>query len=469
MVSKLRRAVVVAALCAPLVVLAGPTGPASAAAPLTVSVANGPPGTKISVSAPDCVTADGVNFLVVALVSADGSSQRLASTGGQADPARPAVLVVPDWLDPAVPARIQAQCFRDDTDDVVDYEPVAFDVEPGTGPGVQTATFSRTTLAAGQALLVSSDGCTVAGEAFAAVDVFAGNDLTGRPELDLVGSGGDIATSGFGEVQGSSFDADVYMTSANEGFSFDLGPNPTITDVDEGPNTIGPGIYTAYPYCTASDTSTSLYFPPQIITVTGSTPTDAIDLVASPTSDSVTVAGSGCTGGPVGVSLSATSIDDLTSDLSGSTGIDGFSTESGVSADSGSDQGDEASADRSSAAAGLGVSRRATRITGFNGRADVRRTSASPHRAGRSLASDGAVDTSVTPDAGGAWTYTDSAGFTDGIVEGFVTCGDPFADGLAYDPQIVRVKVGTAGGGAPILPGTPPPGNAIPGNPAFTG
>lgn len=82
-------------------------------------------------------------------------------------------------------------------------------------------------------------------------------------------------------------------------------------------------------------------------------------------------------------------------------------------------------------------------------------------------------DVSEEPNDIAPGTYTDNAGFSDGIVEGFVTCGDPFVDGFAYDPQIVRVQLQT-GGTAPLPlpdtpPGTPPPANAVPGNPTFTG
>lgn len=347
MIVKLRRAAVAVAvaLCAPVVAIAGPSGTAGAAPTVTLSVTHGPPGTEITVSSPDCIVVDdSPRFLVAHLYSGTGADRRLAADGGQflADASTP--LIVPDWIDPATPATVEARCIDfgidppisdEDTGPIeidptsTDYEPVAFDVEPSTGPSVQTRTFSRTSLRAGQGFRVSSEGCTLPGATVA-----------GDP---------------------SALDEDTGVSNSASGGGSSEADNAAVAT---------------------------------------RSPRDMARSLARGSS---------------------------------------------------------------------------TRVTRSHGKATVHRTrsTALTNRSGRALTDDGFVDTSVSPDANGDWTFTDTAGFTNGVVEGSATCGDPFAEGFAYDSQIVRVQVGTPGVGPPILPGppapSPPPANAIPGNPNFTG
>ncbi len=487
MIVKLRRAVLVAALCLPAVAIAGPSGPAAAAPTFKVSTNHGPAGTEITVTAEGCLEGgDSFNNLQALLISGTAPNERLAASGGQFQPGMALKLVVPDWIDPSDPAVIEVRCLtypdpeapKDGSGPGITtfypeigttYEPVAFDVEPGTGPSRQTRTFSRTSLKTGQAFRVSSSGCTLPGAKFAGVIVSQGSDLSGRT-LSRDGAFGQ------GEVDGSSFDVDTVM-SGGSGIGYGVSKTndepPVVTDVAEYPMDLAPGTYVATPVCAGGKDDrnpTVLSFEPQLIQVTGTSPVGALDLTVAPDTDKVTFAGSGCTAGSVDIVLKARSAEELSSDFG-----DPFPDGSGGSST-------DASAQRASMAA-AGLSRPSTRVTRSHGTTTVRRVRRSlpVRRAGhadRALADDGTVETSVSPDVNGDWSFTDVAGFDNGIVQADAICGDPSGDGFVYNSQIAKVAVPApptpeppAPAPAPILPPPPAPlpANAIAGNPNFTG
>lgn len=228
-----------------------------------------------------------------------------------------------------------------------------------------------------------------------------------------------------------------------------------------------PGTYVATPYCAREDANGSyavLSFEPQLIQVTATSPAGALDLTVAPDTDQVTFAGSGCTAGPMDIVVKAISAEDLSVDFD-----DLFPEDLG-------DGTGDAFADRAAMAA-TGLRRQSTRVTGSTGTTTMERVRRSAPtrravRADRALSDDGTVQTSIIPDTNGDWSFTDTAGFDNGIVQADATCGDPLGDGFVYNSQIAKVAVPPAPAPGPEPPApapTPPAANAVPGSPTFTG
>ncbi|WP_426573351.1 hypothetical protein [Aquihabitans sp. McL0605] len=418
---------------------------------LVVSAASGPPGTVITVSSASCAPTDGVfTSMDARLISGTAPDELLAGVGS-ADGGSVSI-VVPDWVDPAQPAVIEATCATysdiDGQEDQIDYDPVAFDIEPGAGPATQVRTFSRTSLLAGQAFTVTGSGCaSVQPDGFALVAIEAGSDLSGRYDRNQDGAG-----FGFGQIDGSGdFVATVGVGDASAWVSIDVSssdPTPHI-ETGEDPLTLEPGTYAAYTYCVGGDGDT-LVLEPQTFEVTGVAPTSAIDLTVDAGSSRVTLAGTDCAQGDVETELQAESADDLTAP-----GADLRST----------------SARRHDAAlrslgAGAELKPGTVRRTVADGAAAAGSST-------RAVPGIDAVEDTVTPDADGAWSTGRPVGFDHGIVWGFATCGDPLADGFFYDPQIVTIDVPEP----PVETTTtttttappPAPANAVPGTPTYAG
>ncbi len=426
------RGALVAALLVPAGVVVGDVAPAGAAAP-TVSVTNGPPGTSIEVTSTECdepFVGDDFTFLEARLITGTAPNEVLAGAGSGVA-GLPATMIVPDWIDPADPAAIETACISvvydaesgEETRDRVVLDPVVFDVEPGAGAPVQSRSFSRTSLLVGQALTVSGSGCTLPGAESGEIALFAGADLAGRTFEAL-------ATFGEGEIQGTDFEYELYLSNGSTEITvsqFD-DETPVIEGVAEVPTDLAPGTYTAVPLCAAYDTGVSLFFEPQLIEVTDSAPIGDVDLTVAAGSRNVTFAGGECADGPVEGALDAYSAQDIGLEFA-------RATESRATPDAVGPLGFRRSADRSGTLAGPTVSQAL--------RSDA--------EAGRALADVGSIEFSADPDAEGGWSVSDTAGFDEGLVEGFAVCGDPFADGFVYDPQITVVDA------EPVTPPTTPP------------
>lgn len=385
---------------------------------LVVSTTTGPPGTEIEVSSASCSGSDpdGYQSLIVRLVVGAAPDERFAGFASSSEAGTPAVLVVPDWIDPDAPAAIEATCSTetevDGSFEVIEeeYDPVAFDPTPGAGAPQQLRTFSRTTLLAGQGFRVDLSGCTLVGADFAGVAVFATSDLSGRDLDSFVAQGG-------GDLEGTSATVDVLLSEFED---------PDAPDLD-------PGSYAAFTYCTDGQNSL-LFYEPQLVTVTGSAPVDDIDVTVDEAAGTLTVAGGSCTAGDVQLDIQA--FDD---------------------------KAEVIERNRS----------RARTVRWRSRRSGIDRST-------RTI-TDGPATVTVTPDADGTWSYTDDLAFDQGFVEVMATCGDPFADGFAYDVQGVEVQAAqatttvpvtvppTVDGGAPVLPGDPVPAIPIAGSPSFTG
>ena len=432
---------------------------------LQVSAASGSAGDQIVVTSASCVSdeSDGLAmFLSARLISGTAPDEVLAGAGsGFTD--HDATLTVPDWIDPAQPAVIEATCISLDitTDQPVEvdtpYTPVPFDVTPSVDPAVQDRTFSRTSLLAGQGFSVEGTGCTLPNATFAAVDIGAGADLSGRDVTEFVAGGG-------GEVNADdSFEALTAMLNGGYGFgvSGGTGQTPRVDGVDEEPTDIPAGTYTAIPYC-ANDDGDLLVYRPNLIEVTGNAPFGDSDLTVAPNSRAVTMAGGSCTVGSVDFEVDATSAADLLDDS-------GFT-----------DQGTEIPTDaarnvirrQAPAATPAGV------LRGGGHRSFARHDRAllrTNHRSARTTESGEGFGGTLDPDAQGAWTAGDDVAFDNGIVEGSAVCGDPLADGFFYDSQVAEVSVTppptTTTSTTTTTTTSPPsaPANAVPGTPSYAG
>ena len=407
---------------------------------LVVSATNGPPGTEIAVTSATCVGSDEVEaYLEVAFITGIAPNEQLAGIGQGFDGA--ATVTVPDWVDPAEPAVIEATCFQygveDGTEESLDYDPVAFDVEPGVGVPVQVRTFSRTELLAGQAFSITGSCGTGASDQVAQAIVVSGTDQSGREIEDLVGEG-YVETESDG-----SFDIPVVVSDAFVGIevgAFEDGPESVSTY--EEPITITPGDYTVYTYC-SGDNDSLVFLEPSALTITGVAPTEGVDLTNEENTRNVTIAGA-CAQGDVSGWLEGISLEDLGGEFDAPTGPDARSARAQLLGPDGADQ------------------------------ALIRRSALTHQGAGsaRALSDEDFTDFGVSPDADGAWGFSDATSFDQGLVIGFATCGDPFADGYVYDPQGVSVEVVAA---PPVVPPTTPvappapPANAVSGTPTYAG
>lgn len=468
---RISRVLLTAAFAASTVVAT--SAPSAAAPTVTLSATSGGPGTRVEVSAPDCTldgSGDSEGFLIALFVSGTAPNERLAGVGADNEGDGTATIVVPDWLDPGQPATVEAICrtfdFSGDAEDPfseVDYEPAAFDVEPGVGPSTQTRTFSRTSLLVGQGLSVDAEGCDLPGVDFASLDIFVGADMSVR-ELDVLALG-----ESFSEQSGERFEAGAVLSNGtfSYGFSEDEDGNVEVEGVEEVATDIAPGIYTAIASC-SSDTETLIY-EPQLIEVTGSAPVGAIDLTAASGSKDVTLAGSEATG-TVEFSLGAYAFEDFGTGIDDDGGL--------IAADLAGEKPSASAFSPNVSPLGLVAANRVdTSAPGAMPDATER-----PAATTQALASDDFFNGSVVPDGEGAWSYADSVVFDRGTVEAYAVSGDPYADGFVYDPQVLAIDARTTS--RPVLPPGPDdptnpsspatpnaarPANAVPGRPDYAG
>jgi hypothetical protein len=416
---------------------------------LELSAAAGPPGTRITISSASCAsTADAEAYLQALFIVGTAPNQQLAGVGSNIDGS--AVVTVPDWVDPDQPAVIEAHCSLYDpetgADSSLTYDPVPFDVEPGSGPPVQVRTFSRTELLAGQGFVVSGSCGPGFGGGMAASVVLEGQDQSGRDLFPGVGEAvAETAADG-------SFEMDVIVSNANV-YIASGGAGSTIADLStsEEPLQVEPGAYTVLTYCFDRSSPSSLVLEPEPLTITGSAPTGAIDLTGAPgASDEVVIAGE-CAGEVTG-SLHGLSLADLNDMFESSAGADPLAGRRPLLAP-----------------------RAAGRTTGDGG---LRIGAGQAFRSGSSrlVASEEPADFSATPDADGAWRHQDAVAFDQGVVIGQATCGDPFGDGFVFDPQGVVVDVVEVPSTTvpqlvpPTVPATPAaPASARPGTPTYAG
>lgn len=418
---------------------------------LQVSANSGAPGDRIDVSSASCVASDQNSAsLFVKLLSGTAPDQVLAGVAGSGDTS-PATLVVPDWLDPGDPAVIEASCidYAQDDPTPVAFDPVPFDVTPGVDPSVQAAALDRSSLLVGQGFTTTVAGCTGPDWPYAATVVFPAEDgdflstiaggtgqvVSGGAEVLTLLAGGGLGVGGSGDGQG----------------------HEQIDEVEEFPTDIEPGSYTVVPYC-ADGAGQIVILPSQPLEVTGRAPMQSLDLMAIPGSRSITLAGTECTAGLVDVLFEAESTTQFFD------GFDGLAKE-GDSPSLAVPEGWRTPPRRQVSGRSLAIA----------GPAPVRHRGSS-----RSLAAGGLSYGTTTPDPTGAWSLTDVVGFDDGYADADATCGDPFAEGFQYDPQVVIVKslpvdpppptttpATTPATTVPVVPS--PPAAAIPGNATFAG
>lgn len=440
MLRRTRSILLTAGLVAPVLVLAGHSAAGAVDQDLVISATNGAPGTTITASSASCTSDyddDFERYLQVQLIAGTAPDEVLVGIAtGIGD--RPATIVIPDWVDPDAPAVIEASCRSfswsgDDVEERIDpYDPVAFDIEPGVGPSVQTRSISRTEVMARQGLSVSANGCTVGG--YGGVVAFPGSDLSGRTFDQPVAEGDAL-------VEGGSFEADMILSNAStDWYSSILEDGASFADgLIEIPNDLAPGPYALVTYC--GDGETTLLYEPALIQITGVAPTGDLDLTSPADSRAVTLAGGSCT--------ATVNAEFTTFDLR-----DWFDDVVYVEPDQ------RARFDRSDAGA----------VPAFA--APTARRSALD----RVLDENDVTSRDVTPDADGTWTIDDSVSFDHGLVEAAAVCGDPLGDGFVYDPQLVEVRAAveaptttTPITPTPTVPGSPPAATAVPGVPNYAG
>lgn len=432
-----------AALAAGSLTLAAP--PASAADPaLTVSATAGPGGTTIAIDGTGCAS-DGAHDRLVRAVLRTGTAPDDTFAGfAEGFDGDQALLTVPNWVDPDQPAVLEASCIEYPYEgdggptEAFAYDPVAFDVLPGGGP-VETATPARTTVEVGQVLRIDVTGCAVDPESedssYLDVLVFPGDDPAGRSFSETVAS----VETGFSVGEDGT------------GYAY-LAPS-----LDEDGDPTADGDYTAVVYCTAPDGSARTY-PPIAFAVAGVAPIEDVALSVRPGTSTVTLSGGGCTAGDVTVGMMAFPLEPGEDEPTFDALLGGLG-----SADRTSWRWDVA---RRPADAVVGL------LTGHRRAGEA--ATASSERA--TAAPDGgeppSLDTTVTPDAEGDWSVTWDAGIDHGDVIAFARCGDPFADGFAYQVLDASIDVPRPRGGAPIVPGPAPvvPGaRPVTGRPTFAG
>lgn len=459
MIRRPRTALIAAAVLGVIAPVAIASSPAAAVDDdLVVSATSGEPGTLIDVTSASCVEdADTLRYLTVLMISGSAPDEVFAGiASGYED--EPAVLVVPNWVDPDAPLSIEATCtevtFDPDTGEESEtefaYTPVAFDVLPAVDPVVQTVTLSRTQLQAGQAFLASGTGCDLVGADYASTDVLDSTDLSGRDWRTLIASGENLLGEGFegGTLPDDDFETGVALTNGELGIYFEGGSDsPSVGGIEEIPTDIPDGTYVAISYC-VSDDGAALFYEPELIEVDGQAPFGASDLTVPAESREVTFAGAECTAGPVTGFLESIDLDDLGRGLV--------------------------------AGAALTERRHASLTAGpehlqAEPEADlvIRAGDAFASSASRrALADDGFIELEVAPDAEGAWSLTDTVPFDQGFVVGQGLCGDPLEAGFFYDAQGAEVSVTdepTTPTTTPATPPAPAPANAVQGSPSYAG
>lgn len=426
-------------LLAPLALVDSPAG-AALEQDLVASVTAGTPGTVITLSSATCVppTETSEATLDVSLYVGTAPNQKIAANGYSGNGAT--TLTVPDWVDASEPAVIEGSCYQTTLqggEDSIEYDPIAFDIEPGAGTPTQVRTFSRTELLAGQGFEVTGSCGPDQGNGFVAAIVQSGTDQTGRGDGSYAGSG-STRTDADG-----SFDFPVIVSNAEVWLESSSDGGPTQVDVSELPMDVAPGDFTSLIYC-ANDDETIQFLEPQALTVTGVAPTDRIDLTnVAGTRDAVL--DGACDAGEVTGGFQAISKDELLDEFDAP---DPAAARAGLLADAPQE-----------------LSRRIAGHPVINGA--VRSTTGSA----RALDDEGFSEFAATPGADGSWQATDTVGFDEGIVIALAVCGDPLADGYAYDPQGVETTAPVA---PPTVPTTvptpaPAPANAVSGTPTYAG
>ncbi|QXC61098.1 hypothetical protein KSP35_22755 [Aquihabitans sp. G128] len=432
---RVRSVLLAAGLLAPIAVVALPADAAPPA--LTVSVTAGAPGTAVTVTGTGCSSTDDADRSIeISFISGTAPNERLAGQTGSYD-GDTYPFLVPTWIDPAQPAVIEARCvsydYDSDSDDPVvlfSYDPVPFDVLPGGGPA-QTATLSRTTAKAGQAIRVDVTDCAVdlddEDSPFPSGILYAGSDLSGR----TLGSQVGYAEPGFDE-QGAG---DAYLLLVG----FDGTPIPQ-------------GTYTFVPGCTKADGQ--LGYEPQLVTVDGTTAYDSIALTTTKGSSTVTLSGAGCVDQPVDYVILA--LD--TSELPDFPIIDELASGSGANARILHTTRHGLAAGPAARAARSGSTRAAEPV------GDLPQVIQHPGTA--------------VPAADGSWSASWDTGIHEGAVLAYATCGDPVGDGFSYDVvegtiEPAEATTPTTVVPAPTTPATAPaapaPATAVPGRPTYAG
>ncbi|MGN6693278.1 MAG: hypothetical protein ACTHN0_03800 [Aquihabitans sp.] len=429
-------------LLAPLALVDSPAG-AALDQDLVASTTSGPPGTSIVLSSASCTASGGGEaYLEASLYIGTAPAEQIAAYGTGFEGS--VTLTIPDWVDTSQPATIEAACdvWSEDgnDDDSIQYDPIAFTLEAGSGTPVQVRSYSRTELLAGQAILVTGS----CGPALADSQVYglvgSGTDQAGRA-FDVIAGEGYTETDGDG-----NFELPLYLSNAYVGFRIE-DDGSSITDIKaaEEPMNIPAGDYTSFVYCsTDSDSeSSSQFLEPQLLDITGSAPTGDIDLTNAAGTRNVTLAGTS-TAGDVNGSFQGISTDEL---------LGGFSPDADPSARL--VRSNRFAAARTKTGAGKGL----------------RAVLQNPGGSNRVVDDGDYVEFNATTGADGAWQATDAAGFDKGIIIAMATAGDPFADGYVYDPQGVDIAVieptTTTTVTVPVT--TPAPANAVPGTPTYAG
>lgn len=410
---------------------------------LVASTVAGPPGTAIELSSATCVATssdDEVGLEASLYVGTAPDQQIAASAFGEGS----VTLTVPDWVDPDQPAVIEASCYAYDSqtgdDDSIDYDPIAFDIEPGGGTPVQVRTYSRTELLAGQGMGITGSCGPGLPNAFVQTFLANGTDQTANGYDTLAGF--DFA----GAESDGSFDtsliasnAGVYMSA-----SFDNGQLVEI-NTEEEPLNVPPGDYTAFVACISDEGESAQFLEPQAITITGTAPTDGIDMSQVGNTRTVSLDGS-CDAGAVTGAFQATSAEEIGGEF------------------------DPAPDQRRAAGVLAGIPRRGNgEIAGHPLPASAIR---GPGGSYKSLVDEGFSEFATDPAADGTWQARDEVGFDEGLAVGVAYCGDPLADGYFYDPQGTEVLVEEGPTTVVTVPTTvapAPPANAVAGTPTYAG
>jgi hypothetical protein len=424
-------------LFAPLALVDTPAGAIDQ--DLVASTNAGPPGTEVTLSSASC-TASGEDeaFLDVRLYSGTEPNLKLAGIASSMDGV--ATITIPDWVDPDQPATFTAQCYlydaQDGSDESLEYDPVAFDVEPGAGAPVQVPTFSRTQLLAGQGTLVSGAGCGSAERAM--VIAVPGTDLSGRTEFEADGA------YAFEAVDGGSFATELAMTNSYVEIEVSGDSQDDARfETTESPNTLAPGEYSVFTYCIEGESA--LVLEPSIIELTGAADTSNVDLSGLPGLPEDFTFGGSCAEDEVTGTLDGQSLDSILGDP-----LDAVRSAPGPRNIPGLPQQD-----------GDAVRVRAGGQAPGNGQRLVR---------------DGeSTDFTAITEPSGQWYIEDAADFDAGFIMGWARCGDPLGDGYYYDGQARTFEpfaddpTTTVPQLVPPTVPAPAPADAVPGTPTYAG
>lgn len=408
-----RAAIAALALASPLALTSGAASASTST--IVLSAASGRPYARPTVSAPTCVDDPSHQTTLRArLITGAGSKELLAgqAVGWAGDPA---ILVVPDWANPAAPAYVEARCEVLDLTtwnvSTLNYPAVPFDILPPVTLPQQATTLSRTTLQAGQGLTVNGTGCNQPDTVGASTNITYGSDRSGRSLVD---------PSTFASTQavtaGQFATEPIFSASGVETELVDPAPNLPfdpqrlqIGDMHEEAVEFTAGKYTAFTACEHQDGS-ALYFRPDVITLSANGATANSDLDAPGPGHEARLAGQTCSQSSVRILLDAISLHDLRAQVPVARGAG------------------------SRASGNVDGQNRITRSS-----RDLLRSSKSARSSG-TLLTTGSVDTTVATAPDGSWSYTDLTAFDEGLVHGIGICGDPYGAGFAYALQGLHVS-----------------------------